>query len=180
MYLLGFSADIFFSSLVSYAFCLFVFVLIVVVVVVVVSLKYIFWYAFDYTGGWVIRKFSLGRFPETRLLFWSRDCQNNPPFKKPVYFSVTITGDFERFQYLTFKKVFWTNKLYLKDLECTLLLESVKIYKNRKGEYKSDLSQKHSFATIYFNFGKFDFHVRTTSLNNLVWQLPKFQYSYFF
>ena len=32
--------------------------------------KYIFWYTFDYAGGWVIMKFSPDRFPETRLLFF--------------------------------------------------------------------------------------------------------------
>ena len=28
-----------------------------------------FWYKFDYAGGWVIKNFSPGRFQETRLLF---------------------------------------------------------------------------------------------------------------
>ena len=31
--------------------------------------KYIFWYTFGYAGGWVIKDFSPGQFPETRLFF---------------------------------------------------------------------------------------------------------------
>ena len=53
-----FSAEILFSSLVSFAFCLLFFFF----------LKCIFWYKFDYAGGWVRKEFSLGRFLETRLL----------------------------------------------------------------------------------------------------------------
>ena len=34
--------------------------------------KCIFWYTFDCPGGWVIKRFSPGRFPETRLFsFWA-------------------------------------------------------------------------------------------------------------
>ena len=32
--------------------------------------EYIFRYTFDYAAGWGIKKFSSGRFPETRLLTW--------------------------------------------------------------------------------------------------------------
>ena len=32
--------------------------------------KYIFWYTFDFADRWVINKFSPGRFPETRILFY--------------------------------------------------------------------------------------------------------------
>ena len=31
--------------------------------------EYMFWYTFGYAGGWVIKKFSPGRFSETKLLF---------------------------------------------------------------------------------------------------------------
>ena len=57
-----FSIEILFSSLVSFAFFYSCFLLFVVVC-------YIFWYTFDYAGGWVIKKNLPSRFPVIRLLF---------------------------------------------------------------------------------------------------------------
>ena len=46
--------------------------------------KYLFWYIFDFAGGWVIKHFSPGRFPETKLLaFW--------PYLEQQYYVSKIT-----------------------------------------------------------------------------------------
>ena len=62
-YPVRFSTDNIFYSVVCFAFCLLVFYFFKK------NWKYIFWYTFDYGGGWVIKFFSTARFPETRLLF---------------------------------------------------------------------------------------------------------------
>ena len=62
-----FSADSLFSFRVSFAF--FILVFFCLFVCCFLKLKYIFWYTFGYAGGWMIKKFSPRRFPETRLLF---------------------------------------------------------------------------------------------------------------
>ena len=75
-----FSGDILFSFLKFFAFFVFLFFFLFCLYLLLLLLllfwisKYIFWYTFNYTGGWVINKFSPGRFPETRLLFvWPYD-----------------------------------------------------------------------------------------------------------
>ena len=67
-----FSGDILFPSLVSFVFFYYCFFcLFVCLFVAFWNRKCIFWYTFDCPGGWVIKRFSPGRFPETRLFsFW--------------------------------------------------------------------------------------------------------------
>ena len=50
------------ASLECSAFCL-------CVCVFFLNKKYIFWHTFDYTGGFMTKKFSTDQFLETRLLF---------------------------------------------------------------------------------------------------------------
>ena len=65
-----FSGDVLFSSLVSFVFFYYCFFF-VCLFVAFWNWKCIFWYTFDCPGGWVIKRFSPGRFPETRLFsFW--------------------------------------------------------------------------------------------------------------
>ena len=41
-----------------------------------------------------------------------RDFQNSPPFERLACFYVTIAGNFEHFQYLTLKQIFWKRKTF--------------------------------------------------------------------
>ena len=63
-YPVRFSTDNFFSSLVYFSYFVFLSFFLW-------NEKYIFWYTFDYAGGWMIKHFSPSRFSETRLLFFS-------------------------------------------------------------------------------------------------------------
>ena len=49
---------------------IFLFVFLLFLILFFWNWKYVFWYPFDYVGGWQINFFSPSRFPETRLLFF--------------------------------------------------------------------------------------------------------------
>ena len=71
----------------------------------------------------------------------TRDFQNNPPFERPACFYVTISGNFERFQYLNFETNFLENEnLFPKKLEYRFLVESTKIG-NASFPYKTVISE---------------------------------------
>ena len=55
-------------------------------------------------------------------------------------FFVTISGNFEQFQYLTLKQIFWKMKTFFKKLENRFLVESTKI-QNTLFPYKTAISE---------------------------------------
>ena len=124
LYFLGFSVDIFSSSLVSFVFWIFVFVVVVV----------LFWLKIHILIGIRLSGRVSDKNPFTQLI-----SGNKTPFfclgifKIPLLLrnryiflwqSLEILNVFNA---LTLKQVFWTTKLYLKDLEHNFLLENVTI-----------------------------------------------------
>ena len=69
--------------------------------VFVLTLESAFFYRFHFTA----KRKSIGSSKNG-----TRDFQNNPPFERLAYFYVTISGNFERFQYFTFKIGFLENE----------------------------------------------------------------------
>ena len=57
----------------------------------------------------------------------TRDFQNSPPFERLTWFYVTMTGNFDRFQYFNFEQYFLKTKNFFKKLEYCLLFKSTKI-----------------------------------------------------
>ena len=53
----------------------------------------------------------------------TRDFQNRPPIKRSAYFYMTITADFERFQYFEFETSFLKNENTLKRLKYPFSVE---------------------------------------------------------
>ena len=94
-------------------------------------------------------------------------------------FSVTISGDFERFQYfLNLKQVFWKTKTFLKKkfhflvqsstnesatFPCKTALQIIASVKtNGMGSTKGTYHEEWNFATGYFIFSKFNLSIRTS------------------
>ena len=69
----------------------------------------------------------------------TRDFQNSPPFERLTSFYVTMTGNFDRFQYFHFEQYFLKTKNFFKKLEYCLLFKSTKIG-NTTFPYKNNLS----------------------------------------
>ena len=89
------------------------------------------------------------------MLLGIRDFQINPPFERLACLYVTITGNFERFQYFNFKTNFLKNKnLFL--VQSTTLENAIFPYKtalsetnvntNKNAEYKMNPSQRTGFG----------------------------------
>ena len=107
----------------------------------------------------------------------TRDFQNSPPFERSVCFYVTISGNFEPFEYLTWKQIFWKTKTFFKNkLEYRFLIESTKT-ENASFSYKTAISEANvmtnrmvstkwtnhkewSFASNYFIFLKILFQFK--------------------
>ena len=53
---------------------------------------------------------------------------------------MTVSENFELFQYLTLKQIFWKRKTFFKNLECCFLVESTKM-ENASFPYKNGLSE---------------------------------------
>ena len=104
---------------------------------------------------------------------------------------MTITGNFECFQYFDFETNFLENKnLFFKKLENSFVVESTTIesvtypYKtalseanvktNRMGSTKWTYLKECSFARTYFFFFKFHFSIRTC-YKELIWSIPTTQ-----
>ena len=66
--------------------------------------------------------------------------QNSLLFERLACFYVTISGNFERFQYLTLKQIFWKAKTFFKKLVYRFLVESTKIG-NASFPYKTVMSK---------------------------------------
>ena len=66
--------------------------------------------------------------------------QNSLLFERLACFYVTISGNFERFQYLTLKQIFWKAKTFFKKLVYCFLVESTKIG-NASFPYKTVMSK---------------------------------------
>ena len=109
---------------------------------------------------------------------------------------MTITGNFEQFQYFNFEINFLKNKHFLKNCEYCFLVESTKIdiitfpYKialseanikaNRMGSTKLTYHKERSFASNPFPFSKILFQFRNFVYRvGLMYQPPKCPYSYF-
>ena len=69
-----------------------------------------------------------------------RDFQNSPQFERSACFYVTVNQNFERFQYLSFKKIFWKNANLFHKTEVLFLVASAKI-ENSISPYKTPLSE---------------------------------------
>ena len=78
----------------------------------------------------------------TQEKVFSRDFQYSPPFERSACLYVTITGNFERFQYLNFEINF---------------LESENLFQ------KMDHHKERSFPSNYFNFLKILFQFKNLS-----------------
>ena len=85
----------------------------------------------------------------------TRNFQNSPPPKRSACLYVTISENFERFQYFNFEKDFWKTKTFFKKLLPvfswkhydhfhTKLPYQKPMYGN--GKYKIDLSQRTEFC----------------------------------
>ena len=88
------------------------------------------------------------------------DFQNSPLFERSACFYVTITGNFERFQYFNFEKNFLIRENFKKKkkkMENRFLVESTKVgkttlpnsladVKTKNEEYKMVLSQRTEFC----------------------------------
>ena len=57
-------------------------------------------------GGFILKSTEAAKVP---LKNGTRDLQNSPPYKKLVYFYMTITGNFECFRYSNFEIIFLKN-----------------------------------------------------------------------
>ena len=126
LYFLGFSVDIFFSSLVSFVFWIFVFVVVVVVV--------LFWLKIHILIGIRLSGRVSDKNPFTQLIsgnkttFFCLGIVKIPLLLRNRYIFLWQSLEIlNAFNTLTLKQVFWTTKLYLKDLEHIFLLENVTI-----------------------------------------------------
>ena len=69
------------------------------------------------------------------------DFQNSSLFERSTCFYVTISGNFERFQYFNFETLtFWKTNIFFKKLEYRFLVESTKI-ENASFPYKTAISE---------------------------------------
>ena len=89
-----------------------------------------------------LRDFILKPIEKVKILLKTstRDFQNSPLFERSAYFYVTISGNFEWFQYLTLKQIFWKKKNFFKKLEYRFLVESTKM-ENASFSYKTAISE---------------------------------------
>ena len=106
----------------------------------------------------------------------ARNFQNSPPFERLACFYVTISGNFERFQTLTLKQIFWKTKTFVKKPDDSFLVDSTSIesasfpYKtalseanvktNRVVSRKWTYHEERSFASNYFSFLKILFQFK--------------------
>ena len=70
----------------------------------------------------------------------ARDFQNSPPFARSACFYVTISGNFERFQYFNFETDFLENENVFQKLEYCFLVESTKT-ENASFPFKTAISE---------------------------------------
>ena len=100
------------------------------------------------------------------------------------------------FNTLTFKRTFWQTKTFSKNWSSVFIvrtkikntifsyktaLSEASIKTNRVGEYKMDLLQRTKFCHWLLNFLKFLLQFKNILLKvDLMYQLPKCPYSYFF
>ena len=70
----------------------------------------------------------------------TREFQNSHPFERAACFYVTISGNFENFQYFNFEKKFLKNETFSKKLEYHFPVESTK-FENATFPYKTALSE---------------------------------------
>ena len=70
----------------------------------------------------------------------TRDFQNSPPFERSACFYVTISGNFERFQYFNFEADFLENEILFQKTGDRFLVESTKI-ENASFSYKTAISE---------------------------------------
>ena len=68
------------------------------------------------------------------------DFQNSPPFERLACFYVTITGNFERFQYFNFETIFLKNENLFQKTGVPLSFASNRI-ENTIFEYKTAISE---------------------------------------
>ena len=78
--------------------------------------------------------------PQILLESSTRDFQNSPPFERSACFNVTITENFERFQYFNSESDFLENEKLLQKTEWSFLVESNKI-ESTSFLCKSDISE---------------------------------------
>ena len=117
----------------------------------------------------------------------TRDSQSNPPFERWLYFYMTITRNFERFQYFNFETNFLKNKnLVQKTGKPLFLLKALRLktqhfhtklscQTNRTRTTKWTFHKERRFASNCF-FKIFCFSLRTF---HLMYQLPNCPCSYF-
>ena len=69
-----------------------------------------------------------------------RDFEDSPPFERLPIFYVTITGNFECFQYSNFAQIFWKMKTFIKKLQNCFAFESI-IIESVTFPYKTAISE---------------------------------------
>ena len=69
-----------------------------------------------------------------------RDFEDSPPFERLPIFYVTITGNFEYFQYSNFAQIFWKMKTFIKKLQNCFAFESI-IIESVTFPYKTAISE---------------------------------------
>ena len=79
----------------------------------------------------------------------TRDFQNSASFERLACFSVTIPGNFERFQYSNFETNFLKNKNLFQKLPYKTVLSEANVQTKKLGKTKLTYHKERSFASNY-------------------------------
>ena len=103
----------------------------------------------------------------------TRDFHNSPPFGRSACFYMTVSGNFESFQYFNFGTCFLKTKTFFKKLECRFSVESTKI-ENASCPHKTATSEANVKTNRIVNT-KLTYHKERsfTSANLFFWKFYK-------